>query len=252
MIEYKKTGKTGSYVLLIHGFCEWIGYWDDLVEVLSKTNQCISISIPGYGESPSIEPYTLENIALKIHQLITELKIEKLSLIGHSMGGYISLAYCALFSEKIEKLIMLNSTAYADGEEKKNQRIKTINYLKEHGVEAFITPFVPPLFYIKNRTNCIKIIEDLTNEGIKISQNTIENCSLAMKDRPDRSKVLLESAFPVLYIIGKNDGSVKFEDSLSQCHLAKECHVLILDEAGHQCLYEKKEAVTKSIKNFLS
>lgn len=251
MLEYIKTGKNGDYVLLIHGFCEWIGYWDGLVNKLSSTNQCLAINISGYGKSPDINPYTLENISLQINELLLSLKIEKIALVGHSMGGYISLAFCELYPDKVNKLVLLNSTAFADSDEKKVQRLKTVNYLNEHGVESFIKPFVPPLFYHKNRAICSKIIEDLIQNGILISKKTIENCTLAMRERPDRTDILKKAKFPILYIIGKNDSSVRLEDSISQCHLSAENHILILDEAGHQCLYEKEEIVVQSIQNFL-
>jgi pimeloyl-ACP methyl ester carboxylesterase len=208
--------------------------------------------MPGYGESPTIEPYTLDGIAIELEKLIIHLKIEKFSLIGHSMGGYVSLAYIRRYRDRVQKLVMLNSTAYPDSEEKKMQRDKTVAYLYEHGVSSFITPFVPPLFYFKNREVCKPAIDALIETGLKIPLETIISCTKAMRDRPDSTDIISQIQIPILYVIGKEDAAVKFEDSIAQVALSPMCKPLVLDETGHQALYERQELVLREIINFLN
>ncbi len=189
-------------------------------------------------------------MAEAVHKLLLSLKLTKIILIGHSMGGYVAFAFAEKHAEMLSGLVLFHSTAYADPEEKKAQRTKTIKYLEEYGVEAFIRPFVPPLFYPPNRERCKEAIEKLTEIGLKIPLKVIADSAAAMRDRPDRSYVLTEAKYPVLYIVGKNDTAVKMEDSMAQSQLPAECYVQILGNTGHQGLFEKEAETLKMIEAF--
>lgn len=242
----------GSVVVFIHGYCEWKGYWQSAIDVFSSKYRCIVPDLPGHGESASIANVSIEAMAEQVQHILVSANINRVTLVGHSLGGYVCLAFAERYPEMVTGLCLFHSTAYADSEEKKQQRNKTIVYLKENGTEAFIRPFVPPLFYPANREKCKAAIDKLIEEGLKTKPEVIADTAAAMRDRPDRTHVLTEAKYPVLFIIGKNDASVKPEDSLAQSNLPKESYVLLLGDTAHQGLFEKEKETLDMIGYFLS
>lgn len=249
-LSYTKDGN-GPNVVLLHGFCEAKEYWDEAMETLAKSFTVISIDLPGFGSSPELKQNTtMETLAEAVHNQLVAMEIDEFVLVGHSLGGYVSLAFIEKYAQMIKGLVMCNSTAFADSDEKKLQRNKSIVFLNENGLEAFIRPFVPPMFYPKNKKKCEAAIQNIVKMGLKASETGVKNAVVAMRDRPDRSSLIAKAIFPVLYIIGKNDEAVKFADSLAQCHLAPFSYALFMDECEHQAIHEKPQETIGAIRSF--
>ena len=120
-LHYKKEG-TGEALVLIHGFLENLSMWDEIAVELSKTRQVIRVDLPGFGKSDCIEDiHSMELFAECTQQLLLELNIDKYTLIGHSMGGYVGLELLKICPEKINHLILFHSTAKADSKHKKKR-----------------------------------------------------------------------------------------------------------------------------------
>lgn len=251
MLSFSDNG-AGNTLVFLHGYCESKEVWDQFEVHFSKTNRVICIDLPGYGASPAIPHLSMDSMAHAVYEVLQQSKVEKAMLIGHSMGGYVALAFAEHHSQMMSGLCLFHSTAYADSPEKKLQRDKTIVYLNENGVEAFIRPFVPPLFYSTNRERCKASIEKLIQIGLKTPLHVITESALAMRDRPDRTHVLSESKYPILFIVGKNDGSVKAEDSVTQSLMPYQSYVQILGDTGHQGLFEREAETIKMLEGFAS
>jgi pimeloyl-ACP methyl ester carboxylesterase len=249
-ISYTDSG-FGPVIVFVHGFCETKEVWSAFINSLHSNFRVICVDLPGYGDSPLHAPLSMESMADSIFDLLQLLGIQKVIIIGHSMGGYVSLAFADRHSAMVAGLGLFHSTTYADSDEKKLQRNKTIKYLEEHGVEAFIKPFVPPLFAAPNRKRCEKAINFLIEIGLKTPEATIIACAEAMRDRPDRSHVLANSMFPVLFIIGKNDHTTKAEDAFIQAQLPYQCYMQMLGDTAHQGMFEREEETLKMIHAFV-
>ncbi len=249
MLSFTDKGK-GDAIVFLHGYCESKDVWQAFEASISKKNRVICIDLPGYGDSKPLANLTMESMAVAVFEVISSLKLEKLLLVGHSMGGYVALAFAEKHSESVIGLCLFHSSAYADSDEKKAQRDKTIKYLHDNGVESFIRPFVPPLFYVGNREKCKIAIQNLTDIGLKVSLEVIVNSAMAMRDRPDRTKVLKKAKYPVLFIVGKNDSAVKPEDSMAQSQLPTNSYVQMLGDTGHQGLFERESETLNMIKGF--
>src|SRR5690606_9661027 len=104
----------------------------------------------GHGESAKLggnaENYTMESQAKDVAQLLEKLGVDQAVLLGHSYGGYISLAFAEHFPQRLEGFGLIHSTASADDEKGKEGRVKSINTINEHGLEAFVDGLVPKLF----------------------------------------------------------------------------------------------------------
>ncbi len=248
-LSYDRRGR-GKTVVFIHGFCEAKEYWDSTLKVMSEHFTCISIDLPGFGSSAAIGDVSIENLAEAVYFQLNSMEINEFVLVGHSLGGYVALALAQKYPDTILGLVMCNSTAFADAEEKKMQRDKTVKFLDDNGLEEFVRPFVPPMFFPKKRKDCQAAIAEIIDMGLRADVNAVKATIKAMKNRLDRSSVIKNAKFPVLYIVGKDDGSVKIEDSIRQCHLAPVSFVLFLDECDHQAIHESFDIVIETILGF--
>lgn len=107
-IRYSDEGK-GRTIVLIHGFPENLEIWKEFSAILSKGFRVIAIDLPGLGESENIGyVHTMDLMAKCVHSVLEELQLRKYVLVGHSMGGYVGLAFAELFPENIKGLCLFS------------------------------------------------------------------------------------------------------------------------------------------------
>ena len=244
-------GGTGHPVLFLHGFAEDSRIWDTTIEHLKNDYQLIVPDLPGSGASSLLEANTvsINDYADVIHAILQEERIDKCTLIGHSMGGYISLAFAKKYPRKIEALGLFHSSAYADDEEKKETRRKAINVIKEKGPKAFLKTAIPGLFAdaAKNQED----VDTLLQQGNAFTADALIQYYEAMISRPDTTEVLKTTQQPVLFIMGEHDKAVPFEHSLQQSHLPAISHIKILRNSAHMGMLEEKAAILETLADFL-
>ena len=120
-IHYTDQGK-GAAVILLHGFLENVSMWDDLAEELSKRNRVVCIDLLGHGASGGLkQAHSMQMMAEVVHFVINRLKLKQIILIGHSMGGYVSLALLEKYASSVKAICLVNSTAVADSENRKKK-----------------------------------------------------------------------------------------------------------------------------------
>ena len=119
----------GLPVVLLHGLCENLSLWNRLRVALNKNHQIITYDLPGFGKSDKLSnKFTLDDVAEILHEdLQDKLEIDKYVVLGHSLGGYISLALANKYPESILGYGLINSTSYADNEERKKPEIRSLS-----------------------------------------------------------------------------------------------------------------------------
>jgi len=252
MIAYSDQGN-GSPILFIHGFCETKELWTEYNHILAHTNRVISVDLPGFGESERLieDSMSIEDLADSVLELLDSLNLEELVIVGHSLGGYVALAMAEKRPAICSGLCMFHSTAFADTEEKKLNRDKTLDFIHRQGIESFVTAFVPSLFYPSNRERLEAEIKNLQSIAMQTTEYTVNEITLAMRNRKDRTHILKSISAPVLYIIGKEDLAVPFEMSEKQMNLAANSRSLILEHTGHMGMYEQRETTLNAIQRFV-
>jgi pimeloyl-ACP methyl ester carboxylesterase len=249
-IFYRITGN-GKPVLLLHGFGEDGTIWQNQIEFLKNHFQLIVPDLPGSGRSAVISNQLavgIEGYAEALRLILLEEKTNNCVLIGHSMGGYITLALAEKYTHLIKAFGLFHSSAFADNEEKKTTRLKAIDFIKNNGAHEFLKTSIPGLFL--NPENYAPYI-DLVEKAKQFTPEALIQYYQAMIARPDRREVLRNFAGPVLFIIGQHDKAVPFEQSLQQCYLPAQSHIHILRNSAHMGMCEEIEQSNIALLQFL-
>ncbi|HNP18464.1 MAG TPA: alpha/beta hydrolase [Fulvivirga sp.] len=249
---YSKKQGSGDPIVLIHGFCETSEIWKPIVNKLALSNEVHTLDLPGFGASPlPTEAFTLEDISGTVYQWIVDNNLQGSIIIGHSLGGYVTLALAKNHPKAIKGFGLFHSSALADDEEKKSSRNKTIDFVKKRGVMVFAESFVTQLFYLKNRSRLKKEIEEVTKMAGNTSEETLVRYMEAMRDRPDNTEILKTFDKPVLFIAGDQDSSVPIEKSQAQFEYIKKPFIHVLNNVGHMGMYEDTAACFLAIRQFI-
>ena len=257
---YRDLG-VGRPVLLLHGFAEDGAVWDEVAKRLSMMCRVLIPDLPGSGRSPLLgngqpdQPageVSMESLAAVLRELLDKEGIERCVLIGHSMGGYITLAFAESDPERVWAFGLFHSTAYADSEEKKAGRRKSIEFIREHGAAPYIRQSTPNLFAAKTREERSGLVEDMIRRYSGFSAGSLIAYLQAMLQRPERLSVLEHFPRPILFVIGEMDQIVPPEQSLKQAHLPRIAQVRLLPDAGHMGMLEDAVAGGAIIQEFVN
>ncbi|KXX68650.1 alpha/beta fold hydrolase [Flammeovirga sp. SJP92] len=241
-------------LVLIHGFCETKTIWKDFIQVFTPYYRVICIDLPGCGESDAIqqEQPQLSDFADEIHNTLQDLSISKFTLVGHSLGGYVTLAYAKKYESNLNGIGLFHSTAFEDDEAKKEVRKKAADFVRDNGIRTFVAPMIGNLFAEKHRENHRPIIQEIIDTACHEKVETIAKISLAMGLREDSTALLGQLEIPVLYIIGKKDNAVPLRKSIEEIHLPKNAHIFIKDDVGHMGMFEATLETQQVLLNFLT
>jgi pimeloyl-ACP methyl ester carboxylesterase len=232
-------------VVLLHGFGEDSSIWSGFVPFLQKD---FYILTPDYARLSNLK--SIEEYADFVHSKIVEKNIEKCVMIGHSMGGYIALAFAEKYPEMLTGLGLFHSTSFADSEEKKAARTKNIDFIDKHGAEQFIKTSTPNLYAENFQKQHPEVIEKHIEYASTLPKEALMAGMKAMRDRPDRRQVLKSLRCQVMFIIGEKDKSVSPEDAKSQIMMPKYFSSSILDEVAHMGMIEEPEDCLKFMIKF--
>jgi len=250
-INFKVKGE-GFPVILIHGFCENLEMWNDVQYHLSAQYKTYALDLPGFGQSPLLtDSISLENVATIIKEWCQKQGITEAVFIGHSLGGYVSLAIAKLYPELIKGFGLIHSTAFADTEEGKVNRDKVIAFIEKHGHEKWIETFAPSLFAKENLARCEKDVELIRQMGINTSQGSIIAYTQAMRDRKDRFEVWKSIAPHCLLIGGTED--IRIGPAVSEEHIYAREKVdgYILSGIGHMGMFEDRNQFMVILEKYL-
>jgi pimeloyl-ACP methyl ester carboxylesterase len=247
-ISFSDIGK-GTAVVLLHGFLENKTMWRELVPSLAEKNRVISIDLLGHGETDCLGYiHSMEENAEIVNAILSHLRIRKAVFIGHSMGGYVALAFAELHINKVKGLVLLNSTALEDSVERKINRDRAIKAVKQNYIN-FVRMSIANLFSENNRDRLENEIENVKLEALKTPLQGIVASLEGMKIRKDRQFILKETDFPKLLILGEKDGVLLYKDNASQIE-ATNTELISLPD-GHMSHIENKVELEKVIASFL-
>jgi pimeloyl-ACP methyl ester carboxylesterase len=240
-------------LILLHGFAEDSSVWDNQVAYLKNNHRLIIPDLPGSGKSsPSPGDTTMEELAHSVKTILDTEAISECVLIGHSMGGYITLAFAELYPGMLKAFGLFHSTSYADSDEKKAARRKGIDFIRKNGSAPFIKQSVPNLFSETTRKEHPGWIDTLIEKYADFDPGSLIRYYEAMIRRPDRSHILQQFPRPVLFIIGEQDNTIPLTISLQQSHMPNVSYIYTLEQAGHMGMWEDTAKSNHILEEFLN
>lgn len=247
-INYTDNGE-GKTVVLLHGFLEDLTIWKEIALVISKTHRVIAIDLFGHGKTPCLGYiHTMEDMAKSINALLNHLNIKDAVIIGHSMGGYVSLAFSELFPAKVNGIGLVNSTSEPDSEEKKQNRDRAIKAVK-HNQQTFVGMSVANLFAQENRERFLNEIFQIKKQALKTPVQGIIAALEGMKIRPSRTDFFKSLECKKMVVIGQHD-PVMNPKSTRQLFENSDVEILELS-GGHMSYIENLEDLSDFIVHFI-
>ena len=190
----------------------------------------------------------MEDMADAVYHVLHELKIRKAVFVGHSMGGYVALAFAEMYPDMMKALVLLNSTSRADSEERILNRTRAIKAVKQNYVAA-VRMSIANLFSEENRERLVEEIEWVRNEALQTPLQGIIAAQEGMKLRKDREVILHFAPYPILLILGKKDPVLNYEENKEQI-IGTQVELVSFND-GHMSHLENKLELEKTIIAFL-
>lgn len=237
-------------IVMLHGFMENQRMWDKIANRLKEHFMVITVDLPGHGLSESVSDiHTMDMMAIAVNKVLRELDVKYCIMIGHSMGGYVTLAYARKYPGKLRGIGLFHSHAAADNPEQKVNRNRMIEIVEQDKL-GFIRSFFPDLFSPSNVENYRDEIESFIKHATEMEKNGISAALEGMKLRLSSIDILTYSRYPVLFIIGKQDSRIPAQKILDQVILPSYSEIHILDNVGHMGFIEARSETTAAILHF--
>lgn len=251
-VHYRDEGRSnGKVLVLLHGFLQNLDVWSSYVLTYMRDLRVITIDLPGHGQTDTFsEVHSMDFMARTVKRVLEEAGVEQCVMVGHSMGGYVAMAFAEMFPYTLRGLGLVNSHALPDSDQHQAYRRSICDQVKENRA-SYIVNFVPTLFDDSNRAALSQDIKDLQEQCLETRAEAIIAAQKGMMARPSRIAVLQQIEIPVLFIYGKNDSRIPLEIALSQAMIPHHSEILLLDRVGHMSFMEDREYVKPRIKNFV-
>jgi pimeloyl-ACP methyl ester carboxylesterase len=240
---------SGPHLCFLHGFCENSSIWQGLISHLSEKYTCLAIDLPGFGESSSTPFDSLHQIATQVNEILMQEKATETIMLGHSMGGYILADYIEYFGEQLRGVAFVHSTALADPPEKRANRLKTIDFIKQHGPSEFFRLFVPGLVAVQNLS---RLREQMTNMVTATKTISIIAGLSAMGGRTSKVAVVEKFNKPILWLVGEEDLHYTHQEIYGQAAKCSLAQINVIHGVGHLSMLENPETCIAEVERFLA
>ncbi len=235
-------------VVLLHGYLESMLVWDEFVALLYKQVRVVTLDLPGHGISMVHgEEHSMEFLADVVAATLNALEIKSCTLVGHSMGGYVAAAFAERHAEMLDALVMFSSRPVADGEEKRERRLREIALIKG-GKKELIARSAPAVrFAEQNRSRMRDAIIDCEEIALLCEDEGIVAILNGMMNRPDRSEVLRNLSAPVTFIFGRYDDYIPVEAAEQTIAAVPTASVVWLERSGHMGFLEEPQLAAEAV-----
>jgi len=261
MEKYLKTGEghfrycmsgEGPALVLLHGYLEALEIWLKISERLSQWYKVVLIDLPGHGKSSVLDgEVSLERMAGIVYEICQKEKLKKIFLVGHSMGGYVTLAYLEKYPKTLTGFSLMHSHPFADSSETIVKREREIALVQEGKKEIICSINIPNAFAPGNLSLLQNQVEFTRKLALNTSEKGMISALNAMKGRSDRSTLLIHTQLPFLWVLGKHDQYIPYEGILKKVSMPQYGKIVSLEKSGHQGFMEEEDIVVKAFRDFI-
>jgi pimeloyl-ACP methyl ester carboxylesterase len=250
-IFYRDSGK-GDIIVLLHGYLESSAVWTSFTKGLEPEFRVISVDLPGHGKSDVIDGiHTMELMATVVHNILCGITSGRIFLIGHSLGGYVTLAFADLFPEKLSGYCLFHSHPFADTPEVREKRENQIQPMEEGQKEIICRETLMAMFAPGNIEENRSMIDRLVDDALKIPEEGIKAILKGMMARPARLSVMEKGQVPCLWILGLRDNFISFDSVTGKVDLSPSSDLVMLKNSGHIGFVEEEDYTVRIIIDFV-
>ena len=251
-LVYSDQGE-GRCIVLLHGYLERGEVWQTFTEQFHGDYRFIIPDLPGHGDSGSWgKVHTMDELATSLLAILDAEGIDKVFLAGHSMGGYVCMAFADLYAHKLSGYSLVHSTPFSDSQEKRENRDREISLVLCRKKRQIVLDNIPKAFATDNLNRMVSQVESLKQMAMQSPDDGIIALLNGMKERPDRSAVLQNPDLPLLLVGGMKDNYIPTEVFDAVVSLAPHAMVLRLKESGHMGFLEQQEELVTAFVEFLN
>lgn len=250
-ISYRDRG-SGLPILFVHGFPLDGTLWQPQLEGLSDDYRVIVPELCGFGESTPSQKATMEQYADDVHALLDELEVGHVVLVGLSMGGYITFAFYRKYPDRVRGLVLVDTRAQADTEERRANRAATAQRVREEGAVALADEMADKLLSpvtLEHKPDIAQMVHAM------MARQPVEGIVAAldgMAQRPDSRLLLGEIAEPTLIVVGADDTVTPVDDSQAMTDGIPGAELAVLPDAGHLPNLEQPEVFNQLLREFIA
>jgi pimeloyl-ACP methyl ester carboxylesterase len=250
VLRASDTGK-GKTIILLHGYLETMEVWENTVAELSKTFRVITLDLPGHGLSGFCQnATTMEFMADCLKALLDKQNVSECFVVGHSMGGYVALAFAKKYPAAAKALCLFSSTPNADTEQKKIDRDREINLIQAGKFELILKTNISRGFADMNVKKFDEEIFAIEETATVSSTDGIRTCLQAMKLREDMNDFINTIQQKTLFVFGKHDNYITFDIVENLMQKYPQATYAILQNSGHNGFIEEPEESINILSNF--
>lgn len=250
-LAYSDLGK-GPCIVLLHGYLESGRIWQDFIAKFQAGYRFIVPDLPGHGDSGTWDRiHTMDELAGAVHTLLEAEGISKVFMAGHSMGGYVTMAFADLYPAYLSAYALIHSTPFADTEEKRENRDREIALVLCGKKRQIVLVNIPKAFAMDNLEKMSDQVEHSKQIALQCPDEGIIALLNGMKERPDRTLVLQDPRLPLLLVGGMKDNYIPVEVFDKLVTLAPHARVLRLAESGHMGFLEEPVPVIRAFEEIL-
>jgi 3-oxoadipate enol-lactonase len=244
-LAYEELGQ-GVPLVLIHGYPLDHTVWDKVASLLGKEFHLIMPDLRGFGQSEAMEiDASIIEYASDIKDLLNHLMIKKAFLAGHSMGGYVALAFARKYPEAVSGLALISSQAAADSPERKEGRYATAKQVLNEGVSVVAEAMTPKL---STDLRIQSFVRELISKQRPLG---ISSALTAMAKRPDSTELLSSFLFPFVIVHGAADVLIPIERGREMKATLPSAHFVELPNTGHMPMMENPQSVAEALHLFV-
>ncbi len=245
-LAYDTLGEKGYPLVLIHGFALDHTIWLEMASKHLRDHRVILPDMRGHGESDAPKgAYSMALMAQDLAHLLDVLEINKAVVCGHSMGGYVALAFAAHYPARLGGMGLITTRAKADTDEKREGRYQLVEEVHQRGSIAVAETLASRLTYDED------IITQTQEMIVNTSSQGVINALQGMAERPNRTDLLPNIGIPSLVVAGKNDQIIDQAEAKAMADALPFGEFLSIPGAGHMPMIEKPAILGEGLNNLV-
>lgn len=244
---------SGSAVVLLHAFPVTRDEWDVQARDLARQALVIRPDLRGTGRTSAPEgPYLMETLAGDVAAVLDALRVDRAAIVGHSLGGYVAMAFARMHTERVERLALVCSRLSADTEQAARDRNELADRAERDGsIDAIADAYLPRLFAGTPQPNRAGCMEKARAMASQIAPRGAAALLRGMAQRVDSYDIAEELAMPVLIVAGAHDAVVPRSESEAMQRAFSNARLQLLERSGHMPTLEEPDELSARLRLFL-